>query len=117
VSRRDTHAAWLAALIYALALLAALLLAHYLPDPSALLIGSATAMGYVPMSADGDPLGQSLADQAEGAAAAMAAEGAAAGPPIRDGWEDEPIRVPHHWWLYAAAFAAGLFGGGWLPWM
>lgn len=31
-------------------------------------------------------------------------------PPRREGWEHEPINVPHNWLLYGATFLLGLLG-------
>jgi len=60
----------------------------------------ATHMAH-PAGAGADCLTDSLCDDQRTAPAPLH---------IRDGWEHEPVEVPHPWLLYLLAFFAGLIG-------
>lgn len=63
-----------------------------------------------PAGGCGDPLSEALLEQAQGV---IGHAPVAHGPVVlREGWEDEPVRVPHLWWFYLLCFVAGCLLSG-----
>lgn len=58
-----------------------------------------------PAGAGFDPLTDSLAEQDLMATQSAALDEA---PRLREGWETEPVRVPHAWGVYVVTFLVGL---------
>lgn len=61
-----------------------------------------------PAGSMGDPLSDSLAEQQACTQPAPVAES----PALREGWENEPVRVPRNWKLYLLALLLGMLGFG-----